>query len=204
MVDLAIKNHQSSPLLQNFRVILFSSTLGTALGIFFMPTFVNIFGRLILGFEREGSILRLIFKLFRPRTFSVTVDSFLPPKKDMLKSNIFKNIPKKFFFLQLLITGFYTIGVLSSLFDRAIMPQYRVTASQLSGIINGMAAILLMIFVDPSVAIITDQVLRAVRPQEDIRNVVVVLAFARILGTILAQVLIVPCAYLVAFVATKM
>jgi hypothetical protein len=204
MVDLAIKNHQSDFLLQNFRIILFSSTIGTALGIFFMPTFVNIFGRLILGFEKEGSILRLIFKLLSPKVFSVTIDSFLPPKKEILKSDIFKSIPKKFFFLQLLITGFYTIGVLSSLFAGTIMPQYRVTASQLSGIINGIATILLMIFVDPSVAIITDQVLRGVRAQEDIRNVVVVLAFARILGTILAQALLVPCAYLVAFVATKM
>ncbi|MGB9681495.1 MAG: lipid II flippase Amj family protein [bacterium] len=204
MVDLAIRNHRSDFLLQNFRIILLSSTIGTALGIFLMPTFVGIFGRLILSFEREGSILKLIFRLFTPRVFSVTIDSFLPPKKEMLKSNIFRDIPKKFFFLQLLITGFYTIGVLSSLFAGTIMPQYRVTASQLSGIINGIATILLMVFVDPSVAIITDQVLRGARPEDDIRNVVIVLAFARILGTILAQALILPCAYLVALVATKM
>jgi hypothetical protein len=61
-----------------------------------------------------------------------------------------------------------------------------------------------MVFVDPSVAVITDQALRQVRPQRDVRNIVIVLTIARLMGTLLAQLLIVPCARLVAIVATRM
>lgn len=204
MVDLAIKNHQSSPLLINFRLIILSSTLGTVAGMLLMPTFINTFGKLIIVFEKEGSILRLLFKILRPRSFVNSLEDFVVPSKEIIGRDIFKNIPKKFFFFQLLITGFYTIGVLSSLYAGAIVPQYRVTASQLSGIINGIATVLFMVFVDPSVAVITDQALRQVRPQRDVRNIVIVLTIARLMGTLLAQLLIVPCAYLVAIVATKM
>lgn len=204
MVDLAIKNHQSLPLLINFRLIILSSTIGTTLGILLMPTFINSFGRLIISFEKEGSIFRLILKMLKPKNIVAPIEDFVVPSKEIIDKDVFKNIPKKFFFLQLFITGFYTIGVLSSLYAGTIMPQYRITASQLSGIINGIATVLFMIFVDPSIAVITDQALRNMRPQRDVRNIVIMLSLARLVGTILAQLLIVPCAYLVAIVATKM
>lgn len=204
MVDLAIKNHQSLPLLINFRLIILSSTIGTTLGILLMPTFINSFGRFIISFEKEGSIFRLILKMLKPKNIVAPIEDFVVPSKEIVDKDVFKNIPKKFFFLQLFITGFYTIGVLSSLYAGTIMPQYRITASQLSGIINGIATVLFMIFVDPSIAVITDQALRNMRPQRDVRNIVIMLSLARLVGTILAQLLIVPCAYLVAIVATKM
>lgn len=204
MVDLAIRNHQSVSLLNNFRLIILSSTIGTITGILLMPTFINSFARLIISFEREGSIFRLIFKILRPKNITIPLEDFVVPSKEIIDRNIFENIPRKFFFFQLFITGFYTIGVLSSLYAGTIMPQYRVTASQLSGIINGIATVLFMVFVDPSIAVITDQALRSMRPQRDVRNIVIVLVIARLVGTILAQLLIVPCAYLVAIVATKM
>ncbi len=204
MVDLAIRNHQPLPLLNEFRLIILSSTIGTIIGMFLMPTFVKSFGKLIVSFEREGSIFKLILKLLRPKNIILPVENFVVPSKEIIGRDIFKNIPKKFFFLQLFITGFYTIGVLSSLYAGTIVPQYRVTASQLSGIINGIATVLFMIFVDPSIAVITDQALRDMRPQRDVRSIVIVLAIARLIGTILAQLLIVPCSYLVAIVATKM
>ncbi|MGC8970947.1 MAG: lipid II flippase Amj family protein [bacterium] len=204
MVDLAIRNHETLPLLINFRLIILSSTFGTVAGILLMPTFINVFGKLILLFEREGSILKLFFRILRPKSFVNSFNDFVVPSKETVGKNIFENIPKKFFFFQLFITGFYTIGVLSALYAGAIVPQYRVTASQLSGIINGIATVLFMVFVDPSVAVITDQALRQIRPQKDVRNIVIVLTIARLMGTILAQLLIVPCAFLVAKVATKM
>ncbi|MCX7796217.1 MAG: lipid II flippase Amj family protein [bacterium] len=204
MVDLSIKNHQTLPLLINFRIIILSTTIGTVVGILLMPTFINIFGKLIIIFEKEGSILRLFLKILNPKSFVGSLDDIVVPRKEIIGKDIFEGIPKKFFLFQLLITGFYTIGVLSALYAGAIVPQYRVTASQLSGIINGIATVLFMVFVDPSVAVITDQALRQIRPQKDVRNIVVTLTIARLMGTILAQVLIVPCARLVALVATKM
>lgn len=67
----------------------------------------------------------------------------------------------------------------------AYIPEMRSTANQLSGIINGMATILFTLFVDPSGARITDQAMHNIRPESDVKSVVVFLQLGRLLGIFL-------------------
>ena len=46
---------------------------------------------------------------------------------------------KQFLILNAFVTAIYTIGVLCALLAGAYLPQYRATAIQLSGIVNGIA-----------------------------------------------------------------
>ena len=52
-----------------------------------------------------------------------------------------------------------TIGVLAASYASALAPQYARTAMTLSGVINGVGTLLLVLLVDPVSALITDQAL---------------------------------------------
>ena len=51
-----------------------------------------------------------------------------------------------------------TIGVLSSLYAGYFNPEFRTTASSLSAIINGFSTILMFVFIDPFLSVMTDDV----------------------------------------------
>jgi hypothetical protein len=110
-------------------------------------------------------------------------------------------IPKGFLVANVIVTGIYTIGVLSALYAGALFPQYRSTAVLLSAIVNGFATVLVATIVDPTAARITDQALRGERSVRDVKLVVMWLAVTRFLGTLLAQVLFMPAALLIRWVA---
>jgi len=81
------------------------------------------------------------------------------------------------------------------------MPEFRSTAIQLSGIVNGMATIMFTIFVDPPGARVTDQAVNQQRPVDDVRRVVFFLQTGKMLGIlILAQLFLKPFAMYILWV----
>jgi hypothetical protein len=118
----------------------------------------------------------------------------------MLKGIKETNIPKSFLIYNVIITSIYTTGIISSLYAGALLPEFRTTASLLSGIVNGFATILLTVIVDPVAALITDQALAGKRTQQDVNTMVVLLVFGKIIGTLLAQVVFEPASHLILFV----
>ena len=122
------------------------------------------------------------------------------PRPRMLHDISFKNIPKGFLVLNVLVTSIYTIGVLCSLLAAALLPDLRATAIMLSGIVNGLATILMATVVDPKSAQITDQAYQGTRPISDVKSVVFGLLVGRIFGTlIIAQILLIPFTHYIAF-----
>ncbi|KUK40790.1 MAG: hypothetical protein XD69_1163, partial [Clostridia bacterium 62_21] len=71
----------------------------------------------------------------------------------------------------------------------------------LAPLVNGVATVLAATVVDPTAAMITDQALRGVRGEEDVKLMVMYLALTRLLGTMLAQVLFLPAAEAIYLVA---
>src|SRR5690606_25009093 len=105
----------------------------------------------------------------------------------------FKNIPKTFLYLNALLVSIYAVGVLASLMAGAFLPDLRTTAVQLSGVVNGMATILLTLFVDPTGSLLTDQAVHGKRPLQDVKAAIAGLVISRLIGTlILAQILFLP------------
>jgi hypothetical protein len=103
--------------------------------------------------------------------------------------------------LNIIVTGVYTTGVLSAIYAGALFPGFRSTATLLSAVVNGVATILSATVVEPTAAAITDQALREERGDEDVKQMVLYLTLTRILGTVFAQVIFLPSAYLVKYVA---
>ena len=105
-------------------------------------------------------------------------------------------MPQGFLWLNLFVVSIYAIGVLSSLYAGALVPEFRITASQLSAIVNGIATILLVTLVDPTCAYITDQAVRGKRKEVDVRTMVFYIILGRVVGTlIISQLIFVPAAY---------
>ncbi|MDI6630987.1 MAG: lipid II flippase Amj family protein [Bacillota bacterium] len=194
--ELAVLDH-------NIRLVILAATLGTILGGLLIPAFVRIFSRGILLFEEVGSVPRLILFSLSPRRLYRTIKTVRPAAPEALRRAIRQrtSIPKGFLLLNVLITGIYTTGVLSALYAGALFPYYRATATLLSPIVNGIATLLAATVVDPTAAMLTDQALRGKRDERDIRQMVTHLAVTRFLGTLLAQVLFLPAAQIVRYVA---
>lgn len=198
MVDLAVNGSQPGfdwlVLGQHFRLIILAAFAGNLLAAFLIPSFAAIFTRAIRDFERTGSLPKVFLRGLRPKNLAKALGCLhLPSWKTWRQTLDWRNIPKTFLFLNVLIVSIYTVGVLSSLWAGAQLPQLRATAGQLSGIVNGIATILFVIFVDPTSAHITDQIIHDKRPEQDINSAVFYLVLGRLFGTlILAQLIFQP------------
>lgn len=196
MVDLAVNPNSgftAQMLGHNFRYIIFAAFIGNAIGAFLTPSFAVIFEKGIYVFERVGSIPKLIWLSLKPRNIIKIIRCFKLPDNSSLKGMDIRNIPKMFLVLNVIMVSIYAIGVLSSLYAGAQIPNLRATATQLSGIVNGIATILLAIMVDPTGAHIVDQVVRGKRKEEDARTMVFYMIMGRVFGTlVISQLIFLP------------
>lgn len=194
MVDTAILLGDPDSLGWQFRQVIFWAFLGGLVGALLVPTFVSLFSKGILLFESVGSIPQLLWQVVRRPNLPEFFACFRLPRLPAFSELSLARIPKLFLLLNVFIGSLYAIGVLVSLYAGAQIPEYRTTASQLSGIVNGIATVLLAVMVDPTGALITDQAVQGKRPERDVRTVVFYLVTGRVLGTlILSQLLFLPC-----------
>ncbi len=110
-------------------------------------------------------------------------------------------LPMKVIGLNVLAQALLTVGVIASLYAGYLYPEYRVTASQLSAIVNGVATLLLFILIDPQLSVMTDDVVAGSVDEASFRRTVVWLSLSRVAGTLLAQLLLLPAAWLVVYAA---
>lgn len=195
-VDYA-KVHQDFPLQHYLQIILLASSLGTLIAIAVFPTFVGLFERVIARLELEGSIPKLLTSV----TIGQLKNTTKYIKRPSLRAYTFRymDIPKRFIIMNIFVTGFYTVGVLSSLYAAKLVPEFSTTASQASGLINGAATILLTVFIDPQLGIITHKATQNVEYRDQLGKVYVVLMMSRFLGTLLGQLILYPAALLISW-----
>jgi len=197
MIGLSILKN-INPILE-LRKIVFASTIGTILGIIFIPTFLKIFSKAVNRLEITGSVPSIVVQALSVSNIKRIALEATLPRKNMLHKLRFKEIPKRLLLYNTLITGIYTIGVLAAFYAATLVPpQHQLSASASSGLINGIAAILLTLFVDPQAAIITDQALTGRRSPDDVKALVILLLTTKIIGTVIAQFMIIPSAYFIA------
>jgi hypothetical protein len=188
----------SFPLLNYLQIIMLAASLGTLIAIGLFPTFVGLFGRIISKLEIEGSLPKVLS--------SVTIGQLKNTRKYIRKPRVglvnfrYLGIPKRFIIMNIFVTGFYTVGVLSSLYAAHLLPQYSTTASQASGLINGIATIMLTVFIDPQLGIITHKATENVDYRDQLGKIYVLLMGSRFLGTLLGQLVLIPAAHLISWI----
>jgi len=189
-------------LLGDFRWLLLSATLAALVGTLAVPTFQRIFSRAVEHFQVHRSIPKLLLHGFARGGISYIRDSVTLPSPRHLEG-LRKEIgtPMRVIALNIGAQALLTVGVFASLYAGYLAPEFRVTAVSLSSVINGVATILLFVFIDPHLSVMTDDVMDGRTSEASFRRAVVWLAGSRVVGTLLAQVMFVPAATAIAILA---
>jgi Alternate to MurJ len=95
----------------------------------------------------------------------------------------------------------WSVGVFAALYAGYLRPDLRLTASQLSSVVNGIATILMFVFIDPYLSLMTDEVTEGKVGEQHFRRSIVWLTGSRLAGTVIAQIILVPASLWIVAVA---
>lgn len=191
-------------LLADFRWLLLAATLATVIGTLLVPTFQRLFSRAIVHFQAHRSVGKLALHAFTKGGLSyLRTSTTLPSAAHLKDASRERAVSTRVIALNVVAQALITVAVFASLYAGLLTPDYRVTASTLSAVINGLATILLFVLIDPHLSMMTDDVVEGRVSEAAFRRAVVWLAGARVAGTLLAQALFLPAAMLIAYIAAR-
>lgn len=198
--------HVASPsLIADFRWLLFSATLATVLGGFLIPTFQRLFSEAVLHFQVHRSIPKLLLHGFVQGGIAQLRDSVAAPASgNLTRLRLGNGISSSVMLFNVVAVALWTVGVFAALYAGYLKPELRVTASTLSSVINGAATILMFVFIDPQMSMMTDDVVEGRVSEPSFRQAVVWLVGSRFAGTLLAQLLLIPAATMIVYVAERL
>lgn len=203
-VEVQLSDPGAGALLSDFRLVLLSASAAVLLGILLVPTAQRLFARAILHFQEHRSTAAMLLKSATPAGLRTIRDSLVAPSTTHLKSfHRDRGVGWGVLIANCLAQALLTVGVFASLYAGYLNPEYRVTASQLSAVINGLATILLFALIDPQLSVMTDDVVEGRIAEPLFRRTIVWISFSRLAGTLLAQVIFLPSAMAIAWIATR-
>lgn len=192
-------------LLADFRWMLWSATLATILGALLIPTFQRIFSRAVVHFQTNRSVPRLLLHVFFKGGLAQLKNvASVPRAANLTQIRSGSTISPLVIGLNVLAIALWTTGVFASLYAGYLNPALRVTSSTLSAVVNGAATIMMVVFIDPQMSVMTDDVIEGRATESHFRRAVVWLVGSRLAGTLLAQLILLPAAMLIAAIARIM
>lgn len=201
-IETRIADGGGDRLFADFQMVLGSATLAVAVGIVLVPTGQRLFARAIGYFQEHRSTSRLILRTASPAGLRTIRDALVPPSLEQLREMARpRGVGWSVLVANCLAQALITVGVLASLYAGYLNPEFRVTASQLSAVINGFATILLFALIDPQLSVMTDDVVEGSMSEAVFRRTIVWISLSRLAGTLLAQALLLPSAQAVAWIA---
>lgn len=201
-IETRLSDGGGDALLWDFRVVLLSASLAVFVGILLVPTGQRLFSRAIGYFQEHRSTSRMLLRSASPSGLRTIREAIAMPSTAQLKELTKpKGVGWGVLIANCLAQALITVGVLASLYAGYLNPEFRVTASQLSAVINGFATILLFALIDPQLSVITDDVIDGRTDEATFRRTIVWISFSRLGGTLLAQAVFLPSAQLIAWVA---
>jgi hypothetical protein len=201
-IEVRLASGDDGALLGDFRLVLFSASISVLAGIVLVPTSQRLFARAIGYFQEHRSTTGMLLRCATPAGLRTIRDSMVLPSAGQLRDLVRpRGVGGGVLLANCLAQALLTVGVLASLYAGYLNPEYRVTASQLSAIVNGFATILLFAVIDPQLSVMTDDVVEGRVDEALFRRTIVWISFSRLAGTLLAQLLFLPAAMAVAWVA---
>lgn len=186
----------------DFRLIILSCTIATIIGGFLIPTFQRLLSVAVDKFSIYKSVPKVIFYGFTKGGISYLKESIaIPNTRNVTQIDLKDQFPWKVFIMNVVAVAIISVGVLSSLYAGYLNPELRTTSSTLSSVINGFATILMFVFIDPFLSVMTDEVVLGKCEESQFRKYIVYMVLARVAGTILAQIIFIPSAKLIAYLS---
>lgn len=186
----------------DFRLVLASASAAVLVGIVLVPTGQRLFARAIGHFQRHRSTGKLLLRSATPAGLRTVREEVAVPARGHFQA-LQKPLGVSWTVLaaNAAAQGLLTVGVVASLYAGYLAPEFRVTASQLSAVVNGFATILLFALIDPQLSVMTDDVVEGRIDEPLFRRTIVWISFSRLAGTLLAQAVFLPAAMFIAWVA---
>lgn len=201
-VEENLASAATSSALTDFRWLLASATLATLVGAVLIPTFQRLLSRLVETLGNRPPLLALLRRAASPVALAHAREALaLPRWTNVTAARSGTHIPWGVATLNCLAIAVWSVGVFAALYAGYLRPDLRVTASQMSGVVNGVATILMFAFIDPYLSLVTDDVVSGKVDEPYFRRLVVWLTGSRLAGTLVAQLLLVPSALWIAAVA---
>lgn len=181
-----------------FRLIIFSATIGSILGLLAIPTIHRFMKKGVDALYLHRSIFTVFIKSLRFSTITHFKESLtIPSIHNISNLKNYRDIPMGLIFLNVFVYSFITVSVLSCLYAGYLNPNLRSTALAMNGFSIGLGSIGMMLFVEPYNATLTDKVIDGTTTESYFRRCLTFVVIARIFGTILGQFLLVPMAWLI-------
>ena len=204
-IETALANDAGEALLWDLRLVLLTAAGAVLVGIVLVPTTQRLFARAISFFQHNRSTTRLVLRMATPAGLRTLRNSVaLPSKATLRPMGKPPGVSWGVLLANCLAQALLAVGVLASLYAGYLYPEFRVTASQMSAIVNGVATILLFALIDPQVSAMTDDVVDGSVDEATFRRAMVWISLSRLAGTLLAQVLLLPAALLIAYAAAAL
>lgn len=201
-IEVRLSEGGGDALLLDFHLVLASASLAVLVGILLVPTGQRLFARAIGYFQEHRSTTRMLLRTATPAGLNTLREALTPPSPRLLKELVKdRGVGWGVLLANCLAQALITVGVVASLYAGYLNPEFRVTASQLSAVVNGFATILLFALIDPQLSVMTDDVVEGRVSEALFRRTIVWISLSRLAGTILAQVLFLPAAQTIAWIA---
>ncbi|MCX3264928.1 lipid II flippase Amj family protein [Pedobacter agri] len=186
-----------------FRLIIFSCSVATVVGTLLIPTFQRVLSKAVINFSIHKSMGKLLIHGFSKSGILYFKDSITFPRRENISDiKLGNEFPLRIFILNIFAVAILTVGVLSAVYASYLNPEYRTTASNLSAFINGFATIIMFAFIDPHLSVMTDDVMLGKCSEATFRKYIVYMTIARLIGTLVAQLLFLPVAEVLALAAS--
>jgi len=173
---------------QGLRICMYFILGGVVAGAVLMPTFIRLFSRGLEVLEKRGTAMgTLVYGI----THAWRLPNYLALPGTHIREYLdIKRIRWDFLMWNVFVTCFYSIGLMSTFLAAARDLSLNSTSNNLSGMVNGIASVLLFVVVDPPSAIIIDQCIHGKRPISDAKVLNVYLVLTRFIGVAIGIVLL--------------
>ncbi len=144
----------------DFRWLLLSATLATAAGAILIPMFQRLLSRWVNALGQRKSVWAMIRRAASPALLAhIREAAVLPRWRNLTPTPAATRVPWGVVLLNAVAMAIWSVGVFAALYAGYIRPDLRLTASQLSSVVNGIATILMFVFIDPYLSLMTDEVM---------------------------------------------
>jgi hypothetical protein len=199
LADQAAAAGTLSGLERDLRLVSLAAALGVALGALSIPSLARLVTRAVRSYELRGSLPQVVLRGLSLQGLVLLQNSVKPPKRSSVGRARHWRLPRRWLLITVVVGAIYATTGLAALYASALVPQGARTATALPSLLNGVGIVLLVLLVDPVTALVTDQAVRGQRPASDVSNVVIWQVGGRLVGTLAAQLLLLPTAELLAW-----
>jgi Alternate to MurJ len=179
----------------DFRWLLASASAATLIGALLIPTFQRLLSRWVMAVGTNRAAGSMLRRRPSPSLIAhVREAAVLPRWSNVAALRSGRHLPWSVVVMNTVAMAVWSVGVFAALYAGYLRPDLRVTASQMSAVVNGIATILMFACIDPYLSLMTDDVAAGTIQESYFRRSVVWLTGSRLVGTVLAQLILVPAA----------